>query len=120
MSGMKKENMMSKEEMLKKIRECARKLGRIPTQNDLTEIGVTIGRIGKRCGTLGQAIREAGLEPDGNGYEIDTTKLLRDWAQVARKLGRVRCRPTIWCAGATALLHSERASAAGEMFRRTS
>jgi hypothetical protein len=84
------QSLMSKDDLLAIIRACARKLGRIPMMKDLRAMaGIGPSRINRRCGSLGRAIREAGLETVGNGYSVDTEDILRDYAQVARKLGKL-------------------------------
>ena len=57
---------MTNLEILNAIRACARKLGRVPTLNELKQMaGVTQRKVTGRFGTLGEAIRAAGLEPIG-------------------------------------------------------
>ena len=81
---------MTKEEVIAAIRACARKLGRIPTKKELRELaGISEKRVSNRFGSLGQAIREAGLEPSGPGYHLKVDALLKNWAAVARKLGKL-------------------------------
>ncbi len=81
---------MTKEEVISAIRACARKLGRIPTKKELRELtGISEKRVSNRFGSLGQAIREAGLEPSGPGYQLKVDALLKNWAAVARKLGKL-------------------------------
>ena len=81
---------MGKEELLKIIRQCARKLGRVPSAKDLRVMaGITPGKTNYTFGSLGRAIKDAGLKTVGNGYAIDTEKMLRDYALVARKVGRL-------------------------------
>ena len=81
---------MTKEEVIAAIRACARKLGRIPTKKELRELaGISEKRVSNRFGSLGQAIREAGLEPSGPGYHLKMDALLKNWAAVARKLGKL-------------------------------
>jgi hypothetical protein len=81
---------VTKEQILDAIRECTRKLGRIPTKKELWRLArISEKRVCNRFGSLGQAIRDAGLEPRGPGYEIKTEALLNDWAAVARKMGKL-------------------------------
>jgi hypothetical protein len=82
--------MMSKQEILKAIRVCAKKLGRSPSLRELRKLGgVTEAAIAKTFGRLGKALEAAGLEAVGAGYEVATSALLKDWAAVARKLGKI-------------------------------
>jgi Homing endonuclease associated repeat len=84
------EHPVTKEEVITAIRACARKLGRIPTKKELRELtGISEKRVSNRFGSLGQAIREAGLEPAGPGYHLKVDALLKNWAAVARKLGKL-------------------------------
>ena len=84
------ERPVTKEEVIAAIRACARKLGRIPTKKELRELaGISEKRVSNRFGSLGQAIREAGLEPSGPGYQLKVDALLKNWAAVARKLGKL-------------------------------
>jgi hypothetical protein len=81
---------VTKEEVIRAIRACTRKLGRIPTKKELRELtGITEKRVSNRFGSLGQAIRAAGLEPRGPGYQLKIDTVLKDWATVARKLGKL-------------------------------
>ena len=81
---------MTKEEVIRAIRACTRKLGRIPTKKELRELtGITEKRVSNRFGSLGQAIRAAGLEPRGPGYQLKIDTVLKDWATVARKLKKL-------------------------------
>lgn len=43
----------------------------------------------KHFGSYAQALRAAGLEPSGGGHQIETYELLKDWAAVARRLGKL-------------------------------
>ena len=82
--------MMSKQEILKAIRACAKKLGRSPSLRELRKFaGITPAAIDKHFGRLSKALEEAGLEAVGSGFEVATSALLKDWAAVARKLGKI-------------------------------
>jgi len=82
--------MTSKQEILKAIRVCAKKLGRSPSLRELRKLGgVTETTISKTFGRLSTALKEAGLEAVGSGYEVAASALLKDWAAVARKLGKI-------------------------------
>jgi len=81
---------VTNKEILRAIRDCARKLGRVPTINELRQItGMTQDKIAMRFGSMGQAIHAAGLEPIGAGHIVRREALLKDWAEVARKLKRL-------------------------------
>jgi hypothetical protein len=83
---------MSKEEILKAIRLCAKKLKRNPTRRDLREMaGISEERLYK-LGGLKTALEEAGLRPLGSGFRQQESTVLLDWATVARKAGKI---PTV-------------------------
>ena len=84
---------MSKEEILKAIRSCARKLKRNPTRRDLRMVArISESAIYKHFGTLYKALKKAGLRPSGSGFRQQESTVLLDWANVARKLGKI---PTV-------------------------
>jgi HNH endonuclease len=84
------EVIVTKENVLAAIRVAARKLGRIPTRRELRQMaGISEKVVSNRFGTFGKAIRAAGFEPVGPGYQTSTAILLKDWARVARKLGKL-------------------------------
>jgi hypothetical protein len=82
--------MMSKQEILKAIRVCAKKLGHNPSLRELRKFGgITEAAIAKAFGRLSKALEEAGLEAVGSGFEVATSSMLLDWAAVVRKLGKI-------------------------------
>jgi hypothetical protein len=82
--------MMNKQEILKAIRVCAKKLGRSPSLGELRRLaGVNGSRLDKEFGSLSKALAAAGLEAVGSGFEVAESALLLDWAAVVRKLGRI-------------------------------
>ena len=81
---------MTKEEILKAVQVCAKKLGRNPSLGELRKMGgITGAAITKHFGGLGKALNEAGLEVVGSGFEVAASSMMLDWAAVARKLGKV-------------------------------
>jgi hypothetical protein len=81
---------MTKEEIVKAIRVCAKKLRRNPSLRELRAIsGVTTKHVYKRLGSLSQALKAAGLEGIGPGFSPAEETVLRDWAGVARKLKKL-------------------------------
>jgi hypothetical protein len=81
---------MSREQIIAAIQTCARNLGRIPTRTELKQItGISYPMVRHGFGNMSRAFREAGLEPTARGQVIITEDLLLDWAQVARKLGKL-------------------------------
>jgi hypothetical protein len=82
--------MMNQQEILTAIRVCAKKLGRSPSLRELRQLaGVNGTRLDKEFGSLSKALRAAGLEAIGAGFEAAESALLLDWAAVVRKLGRI-------------------------------
>ena len=81
---------MTKEEIVKAIRVCAKKLHRNPSLRELRAMaGVTTKHVYKKLGSLRKALRAAGLEGIGPGYSPTEEAVLRDWATVARKLKKL-------------------------------
>ena len=81
---------VSPEQIIAAIQTCARKLGRVPTRAELEQsAGISYPMVRHRFGNLSRAFREAGLEPTAHNQVIVTDDLLLDWAQVARKLGKL-------------------------------
>jgi len=84
---------MNKEQIIAAIKECAERLGHVPS---FPELQVTI-KVSKRAvrtefGTYTEALRACGMERRGAGYEVNQRLLFLDWAGLVRKLGKV---PTI-------------------------
>ena len=81
---------MTKEEILRAIRGCAKELGRNPNLRDMREIaGVPMKAVYKQFGGVMPALKSAGLTPMGPGFCLTETELLLDWGAVARKLKKV-------------------------------
>jgi hypothetical protein len=81
---------VSQEEILTAIQTCARQLGRIPTRAELQQIaGISYPALRYSFGNMARAIRQAGFEPVSTSQTISEEDLLLDWAQVARKLGKL-------------------------------
>jgi len=85
------ENNMSKEEIIAAIKDCAQKLGRAPKFQEFENAypAIKMGAIRKYVGTYTLALREAGLECLGAGFEVAMDELFRDWAQIARKMKKL-------------------------------
>jgi len=84
---------MSKEEILKAIRSCARKLKHNPNRRELRLTArVSEEALHKHFGGLKGALEKAGLRPSGSGFRQQESTVLLDWARVARKLGKI---PTV-------------------------
>lgn len=84
---------MSREEIIKAIRSCARKLKRNPMRRDLRRLArISEEALRKHFGGLRAALVEAGLSPSGPGFPQPEAAVLLDWAAVTRKLGKI---PTV-------------------------
>jgi len=84
------ERNVTKEEIITAIRSSAEELGRVPTVANLK----VMRRIGLRTvkryfGRYADALREAGFDPIGQGYRVDLKTLFEDWAEVARRVGKL-------------------------------
>lgn len=84
---------MSKEEIIAAIRECAEKLGSCPKVPELKQMkGIGLRTVRKHFGSYGEAVRQAGFDPQGQGHTATMEALFADWARVCRQLGKL---PTI-------------------------
>lgn len=81
---------MTKEEILKAIRVCARKLKRNPNKRELRAMaGISERVLYTRLGGLRQALEAAGLQARGAGFSETEETLLLDWAAAARRLKKL-------------------------------
>jgi hypothetical protein len=84
---------LSKEEVIAALKQCAKKLGRVPTYPELRKMNRRmVTGIRKRFGTLSLALRTAQLEVGHAGITSSMKDLFNDWAGVARAVKRV---PTV-------------------------
>jgi hypothetical protein len=86
---------LSKEEVMREIRRCARRLGRAPKARELIAMAgrrITRYDIHHNFGGYLKALRACDLELSGSGCVVELRDLFLEWASMARKLGRV---PTI-------------------------
>jgi hypothetical protein len=77
---------MTKDEVIAGIHACAKKLGKNPSKRDLRKHGLSSWQMIKYFGSIGKALQQAGMRPEGTGFAIGSRTLLLDWAAVARKL----------------------------------
>jgi hypothetical protein len=83
----------TKEEVITELKQCAKKLGRVPTYPELRKMSrATVTGIRKHFGTLSLALRTAELEVGHAGITSSMKDLFNDWAGVARAVKRV---PTV-------------------------
>lgn len=80
---------MTKEAIIKSIRQCAARLNHNPNLRDLRAIGISEQVLYKRLGGLAKALAAAGLQVSGPGFSQPESTLLLDWASVVRKLHKV-------------------------------
>ena len=81
---------MSKQEIIAAIQECAQKLGRAPSCTELNRMmRITRAHYREHFANYTEAIRESGCEARGGGHRIELERLLTDWAEAARKLGKL-------------------------------
>jgi hypothetical protein len=80
---------MTKEEILKAIRACAKTSRRNPSLRELGIAGISTKTVYRQFGGLRKALESAGLQAIGPGFSPPESTLLLDWADVARKLKRL-------------------------------
>lgn len=81
---------MSREEIISAIQKCAQKLGHNPSCRELfQEAKMSSFTFYRHFSSASEALRAAGLESNLCGRRLEDFVLLLDWAQVARKLGRL-------------------------------
>ena len=81
---------MTKEEILKAVQVCAKKLGHNPNLRDLRKLaGINESELYRKVGNLKKALLAAGLKVSGSGFYSGRSELLLDWAAVVRKLGKL-------------------------------
>jgi Homing endonuclease associated repeat len=85
---------MTKQQITAGIQECAGKLGRVPTHNELAKLaGISRRVVRRQFGTYTRALGECNLERKGGGAKVEMEDLFRDWAGVVR---RVQKLPTLF------------------------
>src|ERR1051326_5115419 len=81
---------MTKEEIIKAIQACAKKLRRSPKLRELRQMaGIDEQALYRKIGSFKKALLEAGLKASGPGFCAARSELLLDWAAVVRKLGKL-------------------------------
>jgi hypothetical protein len=80
----------TKEEIIRTLQLCAKKLKRSPTVQDLKRMtGLRREDVSTLFGTMSAGLRAAGLESKGPGHVTPTEHLLLEWAKLARQLGKL-------------------------------
>ena len=80
----------SKEEIIAAIKECAEKLGHVPSQPELRQLtGMGSKFFQRQFGNYTKALRACGLEGRGAGFMLSTEELFKEWAGIVREIGEV-------------------------------
>lgn len=81
---------MTKEEMIAAVRECAEKMGRVPSFPELqVATRITNRTMRSNFGNYSRMLENCGLERQGAGFRISMRTLFLEWAGLVRKLGRL-------------------------------
>jgi Homing endonuclease associated repeat len=81
---------MTKPQMIAAIQECAKKLGRAPSQTEARKLtGITVAMVRRNFGTYNLFLGECQFDGRKHGQKHNTETLLRDWAGVVRKLKKL-------------------------------
>src|ERR1051326_3475968 len=84
---------MTREEIIAAVQECAAKLGRAPNTTEFQQMtGISKHQVRKNFRTYMQLLAASGEEKRGPGYAVAMEAMFKDWACVARKLGKI---PTV-------------------------
>jgi hypothetical protein len=82
--------LMTKEEILQAIKDCAAELGRPPSITELVKMtAVHRASLYRKFGGYRHALAACGLEKSGPGYETDLRSLFVDWGGVTRSVGKL-------------------------------
>jgi hypothetical protein len=85
---------MTRDEIVAIIKECAAELGQVPNMPQLEKTGrITRRQVDHTFGSITVALAACGLKGRGCGYRADEEDLVRDFALIVRKLGRI---PTVY------------------------
>ena len=86
-------NLASKEEIIAAIHRCASRLGRAPVYHELRlELKVGERWLQRLFGSYTEALAACGLRPSPRNAKASLDALFRDWAEVARKVGKIPTR----------------------------
>jgi len=81
---------VTKEEIKQAIKDCAEQMGHPPSLTELrVHKGVYDRHIRKHFLTYRRALEECAMVRSGQGYKLTPEALFTDWAELARKLGKV-------------------------------
>jgi hypothetical protein len=80
---------ISREDIVQAMQECAAELRRRPGLNELTKMrGISRDLVYARFANYKAALEACGMDSSGGGLAIEMKQLFKDWAGVARKVGR--------------------------------
>src|SRR5438270_2377915 len=80
----------TKEEIIAAIQACAAKLGHVPTQEEVNRERGFGGKTFRRLfGNYTKALKASGFDGNGNGFKVSMEELFREWAGMARELGKM-------------------------------
>jgi hypothetical protein len=86
-------NLATKEEIIAAIQRCASRLGRAPVYHELRlELKVGERWLQSLFGSYTEALAACGLRPSPRNAKAPLDALFRDWAGVARKVGKIPTR----------------------------
>lgn len=81
---------VTKEEVISAMKECAVSLGHAPSFPELRKLTqVILWDIRKNFGTYGRALQACDLKRHGGGYKLEMRTLFREWAEATRSLAKV-------------------------------
>lgn len=81
---------VTKEDVLQAMKECEAELGYVPSLTELRfKKGVHERHVRKHFVNYNSALAECGMRRQGPGYRLSPEALFKDWAELARKLGKV-------------------------------
>jgi Homing endonuclease associated repeat len=91
--NLRSETVIKKEEMIAAVKECAARLGHVPSYDEFMKATkISKYHVRKKFGSYTHLAAEAGLEVAGHGHLVEMAVLFEDWALIVRKLKKV---PTI-------------------------
>jgi hypothetical protein len=85
--------MVTREEIIVAVKDCAAKLGRTPSLGELRiAANINAYQVRIRFGNYMLLLKDAGLDATGQGHPVEPRALFLDWAEIVRRLKKI---PTI-------------------------
>lgn len=85
--------MINKDDILAAIRKCTADLGHVPARSEfLAWSKLSEYQVLNFFSSWNDAVRKAGLQANTSNLKIDDETLLRDWAEIARRLSHIPTR----------------------------